>query len=118
MWDIEQSLNKISKYDLRSDQILKTGEELPTAIKRLLGEENNLKSSVLQTTSHAITQATNKKMIDRTPRARSSDNCVAAARGICLASVIRGWRRRLRSLLVDAVHPAARTSARGSSHKD
>ena len=58
-------LQRISKYDLRSDQILKTGEELPTAIKRLLGEENNLKSSVLQTTSHAITQATNKKMIDR-----------------------------------------------------
>ena len=61
-------LQNISKYDLRSDQILKTGEELPNVIKKLLGEENNLKASVLTTTSHAITQATNKKMIDRLAR--------------------------------------------------
>jgi len=69
-------MQNISKYDLRSDQILKTGEELPDAIKKLLdspvdkyGEPiakgNVLKSSVLQTTSHAITQSINKKMLDR-----------------------------------------------------
>ncbi len=58
-------LQTISKYDLRSDKILKTGEELPDAIKKLLGEENNLKASVLFTTSHAITQTTNKKLMDR-----------------------------------------------------
>ena len=69
-------MQNISKYDLRSDQILKTGEELPDAIKKLLdspvdkyGEPiakgNVLKSSVLQTTSHAITQSVNKKMLDR-----------------------------------------------------
>ena len=32
---------------------------------KLLGEENNLKSAVLQTTSHAITQATNKLTLDK-----------------------------------------------------
>ena len=30
-----------------------------------MGQEDNLKSSVLQTTSHAITQSVNKKMLDR-----------------------------------------------------
>ena len=30
-----------------------------------MGEENNLKSSVLQTTSHAITQAVNKQTLDK-----------------------------------------------------
>ena len=54
-------LQGISKYDLRSDKILKTGEELPDAIKKLLGQEDNLKASVLQTTSHAITQSVNKR---------------------------------------------------------
>jgi len=58
-------LQGVAKYDLRSDQILKTGEELPDAIKKLLGQEDNLKASVLQTTSHAITQSVNKKMLDR-----------------------------------------------------
>ena len=58
-------LQGVAKYDLRSDQILKTGEELPDAIKKLLGQEDNLKASVMQTTSHAITQSVNKKMLDR-----------------------------------------------------
>jgi len=58
-------LQRISKEELRSDDLLRTGEELPDAIKKLLGEENNLKSSVLQTTSHAITQSANKRMLDR-----------------------------------------------------
>ena len=54
-------LQQVSKNQLRSDKLIKTGEELPDAIKKLLGEENNLKSAVLQTTSHAITQAVNKQ---------------------------------------------------------
>ena len=58
-------LQQISKDTLRSDKLIKTGEELPDVIKKLLGEENNLKSSVLQTTSHAITQAVNKRTLDR-----------------------------------------------------
>ena len=58
-------LKKISKEQLRLKDIIKTGEELPTAIKRLLKEENNLKSAVLTTSSHAITQTVNKKLFDR-----------------------------------------------------
>ena len=58
-------LQNISKDTLRSDKLIRTGEELPDAIKKLLGEENNLKSSVLQTTSHAITQSVNKQTLDK-----------------------------------------------------
>ena len=58
-------LQTISKFDLRSDKILKTGEELPDAIKKLLGQEDNLKASVLQTTSSAITQSVNKRTFDK-----------------------------------------------------
>jgi hypothetical protein len=58
-------IQNVSKNILRSDKLIKTGEELPDAIKKLLGEENNLKSAVLQTTSHAITQATNKLTLDK-----------------------------------------------------
>ena len=58
-------LQQISKKQLRLKDLVRTGEELPTAIKRLLGEENNLKASVLTTSSHAITQTINKKLADR-----------------------------------------------------
>ena len=66
-----KSLKNISKSELRSDKLLRTGEELPDAIKKLLGEENNLKSSVLQTTSHAITQSVNKQTLDKLATSRS-----------------------------------------------
>jgi len=58
-------LQRVSKKQLRLKDIIRTGEELPDAIKKLLGEENNLKASVFTTTSHAITQSTNKKLMDR-----------------------------------------------------
>ena len=59
-----KTLQFISKDILKSDDFLKTGEELPTIIKQLLGEEKNLKSSVLQTVSGMITSTTNKKLFD------------------------------------------------------
>jgi hypothetical protein len=59
-----KTLQFISKDILRSDEILKTGEELPTVIKQLLGEEKNLKSSVLQTVTDMINTTTNKKLYD------------------------------------------------------
>jgi hypothetical protein len=61
-------LQNVAKNQLRSDKLIKTGDELPDAIKKLLGEENNLKSSVLQTTSHAITQSVNKQTLDKLAR--------------------------------------------------
>ena len=42
---------------------IQTGEELPDVIKKLLGEENNLRSSVMQTTSSLVTQATKFKKL-------------------------------------------------------
>ena len=60
-----QLLKNISRSELRSDKLIRTGEELPDAIKKLLGEENNLRASVLQTTSHAISQSTNKQTYDQ-----------------------------------------------------
>jgi hypothetical protein len=58
-------LQHLAKRNLRMDKAIRTGEELPDAIKKLLGEEDNLKASVLTTTSHAITQTVNKRLADR-----------------------------------------------------
>ena len=66
-------LKAVSKKQLRLKDVVRTGDELPDAIKKLLGDEvkkgagyvSALKSSVLFTTSHAITQTTNKKLMDR-----------------------------------------------------
>jgi hypothetical protein len=61
-----QVLKNIAGKDfLRTDRIIRTGEELPDAIRKLLGQEDNLKSSVLTTTSHAITHAVNKQSFDK-----------------------------------------------------
>ena len=60
-----KQLQAISKETLRSDKLIRTGEELPDVIRRLLGEEDNLKASVLTTTSHAITHAVNKQSFDK-----------------------------------------------------
>ena len=62
-------LKRIAGKDfLRTDKIIRTGEELPDAIKKLLGEEDNLRASVLTTTSHAITHSVNKKSFDKLAR--------------------------------------------------
>jgi hypothetical protein len=45
-------------------KFLKTGEELPTAIKNLLGPEKNLRASVSFTTSEMISAMANKKAAD------------------------------------------------------
>ena len=59
-------LQKIARQNLKMDDlIIQTGEELPTVIRKLLGEEDSLRSSVLQTTSSLLTQATNLKNYER-----------------------------------------------------
>ena len=45
-------------------KIIRTGEELPVAIKNLLGAEKNLKSSVSLTVSEMISAAANKRAFD------------------------------------------------------
>jgi len=58
------ALQFLSKKFLRSDDLIKTGEELPQAIKKILGEETNLRSSVLTTTTDMIVQFSKKTMYD------------------------------------------------------
>ena len=59
-------LREIGTRILQNDKyrFLKTGEELPTAIKNLLGPERNLKASVAYTTSEAIASMANKRAAD------------------------------------------------------
>jgi len=59
-------LKDISKNILRNKdyKFLKTGEELPTAIKNLLGPERNLKSSVLFTTTATTVATATKRAAD------------------------------------------------------
>jgi len=59
-------LRQIGTKILQDDQYryLKTGEELPAAIKNLLGPERDLKSSVAYTTSEAIASMANKRAAD------------------------------------------------------
>jgi hypothetical protein len=58
-------IRRIAKKDLRLDTLVKTGDELPATIRKLLGEENNLRSSVLLTANNAITQSVNKMAMDK-----------------------------------------------------
>ena len=61
-----QILTQISRKKLQiDDKIIATGEELPDVIKKLLGEENNLRATALSTLSNVITSSTNKLMFDR-----------------------------------------------------
>jgi len=58
------TLKNIGKEILKLDKSILSGDELPVTIRKLLGEEKNLKSSVLQTTSSFLTQTINKKLYD------------------------------------------------------
>ena len=60
-----QALQFLSKNFLRSDDLIKTGEALPVAIKRLLGEEPNLRGSVLSTAVDMLVQTTKKDLYDQ-----------------------------------------------------
>tara|TARA_R100000426_G_scaffold41803_2_gene32289 strand:- start:559 stop:4896 length:4338 start_codon:yes stop_codon:yes gene_type:complete len=58
-------LKEIGKLiNFKDYKILKTGEELPTVIKNLLGVEKNLKSSVSYTVSEMFSAAANKRAMD------------------------------------------------------
>ena len=64
-YDPVRVLNDIAKKELRMDKFIATGEEIPAVIQKLLGAENNLKSSVLTTMSGMVGQSTNKLMFDK-----------------------------------------------------
>ena len=57
-------LQRVSKNILNSDKVIVTGEELPKAFRKLLGEEKNAKSEILQTVVEMVTGLETKKMYD------------------------------------------------------
>ena len=58
-------LKEIGKLiNFKDYKFIKTGEELPGAVKNLLGTEKNLKSSVSLTISEMISAAANKRALD------------------------------------------------------
>ena len=57
-------LQRVSKNILNSDKVIVTGEELPKAFRKLLGEEKNAKSEILQTVVELVTGLETKKMYD------------------------------------------------------
>jgi hypothetical protein len=83
-----QLLQRIGKKDLRIDKLIKTGEELPDAIKRLLGEQDDLKSSVLTTVNHAIVNTTNKKLADRLAALGLKEGWLHSSRAAAIAKGI------------------------------
>ena len=58
-----QLLNRIAKK-IRMEKFVATGEELPEVVRKLLGQENNLKASVLTTSSQMHSQAVNRQLFD------------------------------------------------------
>ena len=63
-----KALQYIAKNYLNSDLKILTGEELPVAIKNLLGQEKNLKAQVLTTATNAIVSSINKAKGDNLAR--------------------------------------------------
>ena len=57
-----RNVGEKGKYDYR---FLKTGEELPKVIRKLLGEEKNLRSQVLMAASDAVSSSATKLGFDR-----------------------------------------------------
>ena len=60
-----KALETITRKLGLEDIVLRTGEELPLAIRKLLGEEKNLRSSLLQTTGNIIASTSQKKALDK-----------------------------------------------------
>ena len=60
-----KALETITRKLGLDDLVLRTGEELPLAIRKLLGEEKNLRSSLLQTTGNIIASTSQKKSLDK-----------------------------------------------------
>ena len=60
------ALNYIARTNLKLDDlVIQTGEELPKAIRELLGEEKSLRASVMTTASDLASQTANVQMYDR-----------------------------------------------------
>jgi len=59
-------LSFIARQNLKMDDlVVQTGEELPDVIRKLLGEENNLRTSVMTTATDLASQTANLQMYDK-----------------------------------------------------
>ena len=111
-YDPIQNLNEIGKV-IRMKDFIATGEELPTVIKNLLGQQNNLRSQVMTTISSMSTQTTNKLLFDRLSKVLTKEGILfrteeAAKRaGIMNPVKISGARGlgAMKSLLTDIKKP-------------
>ena len=57
-------LQRVSKNILNNDKVIVTGEEIPKVFRKLLGEEKNARSEILQTITEMVTGLETKKMYD------------------------------------------------------
>lgn len=76
------TIKNIGKDFLKLDKIILSGDELPVAIKKLLGEEKNLRSSIMQTTSSFLTQTSNKKLYDEIANIGLKEGWLKIGKGI------------------------------------
>jgi len=82
------ALNKIQKEILRGDDFIQTGEELPNVIKKLLGQEKNLKHSVMMTAGSLVTQTANIKTFKEFARHGLENGYLFTSRAEALAAGI------------------------------
>jgi hypothetical protein len=75
------TLKNIGEEILKLNKSILSGDELPVTIKKLLGEEKNLKSSVLQTTSSFLTQTINKRLYDDIARTGLKEGWLKLSKG-------------------------------------
>ena len=92
---------------LNLDDFLKQGEELPDVIKKLLGEEKNLKAEVLSTANQAIVHTTNKLMGDNLAKLGLKEGWLFNTKEEAIA---KGYRNILESissvfLKISSFHP-------------
>jgi len=112
MYDPIKNLNEIGKL-IRMKDFIATGDELPTVIKNLLGQETNLKSQVMTTVSSMVTQSTNKLLFDKLAKALQQSGILfrseeAAKRAGIMNPVKVGKAQGLgamKSLLTDVKRP-------------
>ena len=80
-------LQYIARENLKMDDlVVQTGEELPDVIRKLMGEENNLRASVMTTATDLASQTANLQMYDKLTDLglregwlfRSADEAIAA----------------------------------------
>jgi len=83
------ALNKINREILRGDDVLlQTGEELPQVIRNLLGQERNLRASVMSTTGSLVSQTANIKAFKEFARHGLENGYLFTSRAEALAAGI------------------------------